>query len=116
MIDLDIFNDSVNLYVAAYKQGVQDVIDTCIKVRDEWKGDPDALINGLPTVKESIFNNIDKTAEKMKKEHINMCSSYHIDNRGIPVCWGTKETEQCSCDGYPSKCDFYEYMRKRSYE
>lgn len=41
------------------------------------------------------------------------CDSYHIEN-GIPVCWGTKETEHCICGGNPSKCDFYEYKRERA--
>lgn len=115
-MDLDIFNDSLNLYMTAYKQGVQDVIDTIIKVKDEWGVDSNALINYLPTVKESIFNRADEIAEKMKKEHADMCSSYHIDSTGIPVCWGTKELERCECGGHASKCDFYEYMRQRSHE
>lgn len=41
------------------------------------------------------------------------CDCYHIEN-GIPVCWGTKETEHCSCGGNSSKCDFYEYKRERA--
>lgn len=45
------------------------------------------------------------------------CHAYHDDinflgERGI--CWGTKEEEACSCGGDESKCDFYDYVRKRA--
>lgn len=29
------------------------------------------------------------------------------------VCWGTKETDECSCGGDPRKCDFYPEKRKK---
>lgn len=31
-------------------------------------------------------------------------------------CNGTKEREECNCQGNESKCDFYEYVRKRAEE
>lgn len=29
----------------------------------------------------------------------------------VGVCWGTKETEECSCGGDETKCDFYPKVR-----
>lgn len=40
------------------------------------------------------------------------CDSYHIEN-GQPVCWGTKEKDSCSCNGFKKKCNFYEEVRRR---
>ena len=53
------------------------------------------------------------------------CSSYHIKRyirgwkdsntpiyeREVGVCWGTKECEECSCEGDKAKCDFYPELR-----
>ena len=36
------------------------------------------------------------------------CSAYHIEY-GKAVCWGTKEREECNCNGDKRKCNFYEY-------
>lgn len=33
---------------------------------------------------------------------------------GVGVCNGTKEREQCSCDGNEGRCDFYAEVRKRA--
>ena len=58
----------------------------------------------------------------------NNCDCYRIESRkkytynplnGEPVtrnitvgvCWGTKEMEECSCDGDKSKCNFYPELR-----
>lgn len=30
------------------------------------------------------------------------------------ICMGTKETDQCSCNGDRLKCDFYDYIRERA--
>ena len=40
------------------------------------------------------------------------CDCYHIEN-GIPRCYGTKERDQCSCDGRKAKCTFYKETRKK---
>ena len=64
---------------------------------------------------------------------MNKCDSYHIEQRlrytynpitGSPiphdvdvgVCWGTKETDECSCGGDRTKCDFYPEVRKKGRE
>lgn len=53
------------------------------------------------------------------------CSSYHITRpikgwensmtpiygKEISVCWGTKECEECSCEGDKAKCNFYPELR-----
>jgi hypothetical protein len=31
----------------------------------------------------------------------------------VGVCWGTKETDECSCGGDMTQCDFYPEVRKR---
>lgn len=47
------------------------------------------------------------------KEH--KCSGYiHSYYDGKPHCLGTKEIEECSCDGDMRKCDFYEELKIRS--
>ena len=60
----------------------------------------------------------------------NKCDCYHIESKrkytyhpitGEPirhdikvgVCWGTKETDECSCGGDETQCDFYPEVRKR---
>lgn len=37
-----------------------------------------------------------------------VCDAYR-DGR----CWGTRERDQCSCEGRMTKCNFYDYMRQR---
>ena len=32
----------------------------------------------------------------------------------VGICNGTKERERCCCGGKESKCDFYDYIRKRA--
>jgi hypothetical protein len=32
----------------------------------------------------------------------------------VGVCWGTKETDECSCGGDRTKCDFYPEIRKKA--
>ena len=32
----------------------------------------------------------------------------------VGVCWGTKETDECSCNGDRTKCDFYPEVRKKA--
>lgn len=34
--------------------------------------------------------------------------------RQVGVCWGTKEQEECSCEGNRCNCDFYEHVRKEA--
>lgn len=31
----------------------------------------------------------------------------------VGVCWGTKETDECNCDGDMTQCDFYPEVRKK---
>ena len=63
---------------------------------------------------------------------MNKCSCYRTQNKRkylydiysgncigwkditIGVCAGTKECEECSCNGNKLKCDFYDYVRKRA--
>lgn len=60
------------------------------------------------------------------------CTCYHTENKRkylydiysgncinwkditIGVCWGTKECEECFCNGDKLKCDFYDYIRERA--
>lgn len=61
----------------------------------------------------------------------NKCKCYHTQpktrytynqftGRPIPhdievgVCWGTKETDECSCGGDETKCDFYPEVREKA--
>lgn len=40
------------------------------------------------------------------------CSCYY-QHGSKPVCYGTKEMEECSCGGDESKCNFYPEKRKQ---
>ena len=61
----------------------------------------------------------------------NKCNSYHLQpttrytyhpltgrpiahDIEVGVCWGTKECDQCNCDGDMTQCDFYPEVRKRA--
>lgn len=63
----------------------------------------------------------------------NKCDCYHTQKKtrytynqftGSPIphdievgiCWGTKETEECSCSGDMTQCDFYPEVRKKGRE
>lgn len=45
---------------------------------------------------------------KMMVGYTEKCRCYHTEY-GKPQCWGTKEREECSCDGDKNKCNFYEW-------
>ena len=34
----------------------------------------------------------------------------------VGICWGTRECDECNCDGDRSKCDFYEHVRKEAFK
>lgn len=45
------------------------------------------------------------------------CESYHIRETCdgyVPVCWGTKEMEECHCGNSRLECTFYPEVRKRA--
>lgn len=59
------------------------------------------------------------------------CDCYHIESKrrytynpitgdpighdiDVSVCWGTKETDECSCGGDRTKCDFYPEVREKA--
>ena len=59
------------------------------------------------------------------------CDCYHIEskhkytyhpitrepikhNTTVGVCWGTKEIDECNCDGDRTKCDFYPEVREKA--
>ena len=63
----------------------------------------------------------------------NKCKSYHIQptlrytyhpftgqpiahDVEVGVCWGTKETDECSCGGDRTKCDFYPEVREKAFK
>lgn len=43
-------------------------------------------------------------------------SSTPVYEREVGVCYGTKEKEECICDGDRTKCDFYPEIRKKALE
>lgn len=47
--------------------------------------------------------------EKMKKS--TKCSCYH-EEYGKKVCWGTREKDECNCNGFTKYCDFYPEKRQ----
>jgi hypothetical protein len=57
----------------------------------------------------------------------NKCDCYHTETKivfwapdeapiGITTssCWGTKEREECSCDGDKTRCNFYPEVREKA--
>ena len=43
-------------------------------------------------------------------------SNTPIMSSDVQYCIGTKECEECSCDGDPAKCNFYPEKRKEGKE
>ena len=41
------------------------------------------------------------------------CKYWHMSQREYGVCYGTKNAEQCYCEGDTSKCDFFDHIKKR---
>ena len=41
--------------------------------------------------------------------HTGQHIGYDVD---VGVCWGTKERDQCSCEGNRTQCDFYPKIRE----
>lgn len=39
-------------------------------------------------------------------EELRVCNAYR-EEYGRKVCYGTKEKEECTCNGNKSKCNFY---------
>lgn len=56
--------------------------------------------------------------EKCKCYHPRIKTIYineiRTTQRIVGYCWGTKECEECSCDGNKLKCDFYDYIREEA--
>lgn len=51
-----------------------------------------------------------KTQRKATERPEEKCTYWHPELRSyteLPQCWGTKEMEGCTCNGYKSKCNFY---------
>lgn len=46
------------------------------------------------------------------------CKCYHLYTgwNGVEVgeCWGTREKDECFCDGYEEKCTFYPEKREKA--
>jgi len=49
--------------------------------------------------------------KKMENFDTRYCDCYHIEY-GIPRCWGTKEKDICSCNGFKRNCNFYKGEKK----
>lgn len=58
------------------------------------------------------YINISDKCETKPVEH--KCSCLH-EEYGKQVCYGTKEREECSCEGDLSKCNFYQERREMRY-
>jgi len=69
---------------------------------DEYACQESAIVNLA-----SGFNE-DKIADALGK-----CSCLH-EEYGKQVCYGTKEREECSCEGDPNKCNFYPEKRNNT--
>lgn len=53
----------------------------------------------------------------MKLIDTDKCSCYHTEikrHSTVGVCWGTKEIDECSCNGDKTKCDFYPEYREEA--
>lgn len=50
---------------------------------------------------------------EFKQELIAIKENYNI-YKDIQICNGTKEREECSCNGNPEKCNFYPEKRKEN--
>lgn len=51
-----------------------------------------------------------KTLDELIEKNKTVCFCYHTEC-GRSECWGTMESERCTCGGDESKCDFYPSTR-----
>ena len=70
--------------------------------------------NGTVGVKKNRFNvGVDvndfepKTLDELINKNKKLCHCYHPDGYYGPECWGTRERDNCKCNGDKNNCDFY---------
>jgi hypothetical protein len=60
-----------------------------------------------------IDNNKDtRESTRMQPVDEDHCSCYHSEY-DTPRCWGTKDSEECSCGGNKNNCDYYTFDENR---
>ena len=71
------------------------------------------IIDAMPTIDVQPHNN-DEWRTQTLNEFVSQkpCDCWHQEY-GKTVCWGTKEREECSCEGDPAKCNFYPDKRRK---
>lgn len=76
--------------------------------------------NGTVSVKDKRYNvGVDvndfepKTLDELINKNKKLCHCYHPDGHYGPECWGTRERDNCKCNGDESKCDFYPNIRRK---
>lgn len=94
----------------------------------EWTNEGDAIEGFRKLVEEDLseyyhVDNLKVVAEddycisvndKKNKAKKTLCPSYHSQS-GKPHCWGTKNGEECSCQGNKKACNFYRYDENGKY-
>ena len=110
-------------------------IDTCehqimlysLDLINRQKAEIERLNNELKITREYLHDN-GLEWDLLSKSEKQKCDCYHTETKrrytynpltGDPVghdievgvCWGTKECDECSCNGDESKCDFYPKKR-----
>lgn len=68
-------------------------------------------INGIWMPEDIIVGLVSNIQEKQEVGIVKKCPCLH-EEYGKQVCYGTKEREECSCEGDPNKCNFY--LEKRT--
>ena len=55
-----------------------------------------------------------RVESKKKYVHHPITGQPIVRNVTVGVCWGTKEIDECNCDGNRTKCDFYPEVREKA--
>lgn len=54
------------------------------------------------------------TQQKTRYTYNQFTGSFIPHDVEVGVCWGTKETDECNCDGDETKCNFYPEVRAKA--
>ena len=65
-----------------------------------------SILKEQENLSEEFNKSVELCRKYMEKCGVIKCSCYHENDYGKPRCWGTKEREECTCNGDRTKCNF----------
>lgn len=88
---------------------VQEEYDKAKALLDELQARLDECVKTTRNYR-ALYERISFVARKHSDEEEKQCDCYHPNG----YCLGTKEMDECGCGGDESKCDFYDYKRRKA--